>query len=85
MASIMATVNTKVVYRTAGLMPELFGPRGKFVYHESTIVPNFPGAVIGTALFTAFFGLFTLSPFRWMMFKVRLKGLGLVEWDVPKA
>lgn len=75
MASIMATVNSKVVYRTAGLMPELFGPRGKFHYHESTLVPNWLAAAIGTAVLGSFFGLFSVSPVRWLMFKVGRGGL----------
>lgn len=71
MASIMAAVNSKVVYRTAGLVPDLYGPRGKFVYHETTLVPNMAAAVLGSALLGTFFGLFSVNPVRWLMFKVR--------------
>lgn len=67
--SIMAVVNSKVVYRTAGLMPELYGTRGQFKYHEGTLVPNAIAAYIGSALFAVAFTAIMIPPTRWLLTK----------------
>lgn len=44
----MAVVNEKIVYRSASLLPAVYGPRGCFAYRESTLAPA-GGFVIGGA------------------------------------
>ena len=64
MLSVMASVNERIVHRSAALQPKLYGERGSFEYHEATLAPGLFGAVVGTAAMASGLLMLLLKPTR---------------------
>lgn len=62
--SVMASINEKVVYRSAALAPQLYGERGSFSYKEATLAPGPIAAWLGSGALAAGLAALLFPPTR---------------------
>jgi len=74
MASIMASVNERVVLRSAALEPQRYG--AEFDYRESSIAPGPITAAVGTAALAAALACLALRPTRALLARTLLPAPG---------
>ena len=81
MPSIMASINTKVVARSASLCAQLCAGDSNpyppdFAYNESDLSGGYVAAMVGTAMMSAFGAALMFPPSRWLLSKTVLPAPG---------